>query len=125
MSRTTTRVAALAAVAALALPAAAAAHVTVNPDTSTAGAFTKLDLRVPNEQSNASTVKLQVQLPDGFAEASYEPRADWRVKVTRVKLAAPVQTDDGPITEGVKTVTWTGSGSGLGRIGADQFMDFP
>ncbi len=125
MSRTTTRVAALTAVAALALPAAASAHVTMNPNTSTAGAYTKLDVRVPNEQSNASTVKLQVQFPDGFASASYEPRADWRVKVTRAKLATPVQTDDGPITEGVKTITWTGSGSGLGRIGPDQFMDFP
>jgi periplasmic copper chaperone A len=125
MSRTTTRIAALTAVAALALPAVASAHVTMNPNTSTAGAFTKLDVRVPNEQSNASTVKLQLQFPDGFAFASYEPRADWRVKVTRAKLAAPVQTDDGPITEGVKTITWTGSGSGLGRIGPDQFMDFP
>jgi periplasmic copper chaperone A len=125
MSRTTTTIAALTAVAALALPAAASAHVTMNPNTSTAGAFTKLDVRVPNEQSNASTVKLQLQFPDGFAFASYEPRADWRVKVTRAKLAAPVQTDDGPITEGVKTITWTGSGSGLGRIGPDQFMDFP
>jgi uncharacterized protein YcnI len=125
MSRTSTTIAALAAVAALALPAAASAHVTMNPNASTAGAFTKLDVRVPNEQSNASTVKLQLQFPDGFAFASYEPRADWRVKVTRAKLAAPVQTDDGPITEGVKTITWTGSGSGLGRIGPDQFMDFP
>jgi uncharacterized protein YcnI len=125
MSRTTTTIAALTAVAALALPAAASAHVTMDPNTSTAGAFTKLDVRVPNEQSNASTVKLQLQFPDGFAFASSEPRADWRVKVTRAKLAAPVQTDDGPITEGVKTITWTGSGSGLGRIGPDQFMDFP
>jgi periplasmic copper chaperone A len=125
MSRTTTRVAALTAVAALALPAAASAHVTVDPDTTTAGAFTKLDVRVPDEQSDASTVKLQVQFPDGFSSASYEPRADWRVEVTRAKLASPVQTDDGPITEGVKTITWTGSGSGLGRIGTDQFMDFP
>jgi periplasmic copper chaperone A len=125
MSRTTTTIAALTAVAALALPAAASAHVTMNPNTSTAGAFTKLDVRVPNEQSNASTVKLQLQFPDGFAFASYEPRADWRVKVTRAKLAAPVQTDDGPITEGVKTITWTGSGSGLGRIVPDQFMEFP
>jgi periplasmic copper chaperone A len=125
MSRTTTTIAALTAVAALALPAAASAHVTMNPNTSTAGAFTKLDVRVPNEQSNASTVKLQLQFPDGFAAASYEPRADWGVKVTRAKLATPVQTDDGPITEGVKTITWTGSGSGLGRIVPDQFMEFP
>jgi len=125
MSRTTTAAAALTAVAALALPAVAGAHVTIDPNTGTAGAYTKLDVRVPNEQTNASTVKLQLQLPDGFAAASYEPRADWRVEVTRAKLATPVQTDDGPITEGVRTITWTGSGSGLGRIAPDQFMDFP
>ena len=67
MSRTTTASRHSTAVAALALPAAASAHVTMNPNTSTAGAFTKLDVRVPNEQSDASTVKLQLQLPDGFA----------------------------------------------------------
>lgn len=125
MSRTTRAIAAIAAITALAIPAAAQAHVTVNPREATAGAFTKLDVRVPNEQSNASTVKLQLQLPDGFAAASYEPRADWRVKVTRARLATPVQTDDGPITEGVKEITWTGSGHGLGRIGPEQFMEFP
>lgn len=125
MSRTTTALAALTAAAALAIPAAAQAHVTINPNTGSAGAYTKLDVRVPNEQSNASTVKLQLQFPDGFAAASYEPGADWRVKVTRGPLATPVQTDDGPITEGVKQITWTGSGSGLGRIAPGQFMEFP
>jgi uncharacterized protein YcnI len=88
-------------------------------------AFTELDVRVPNEQSNASTVKLQLQLPDGFAAASYELRSDWSVRITRQKLATPIQTDEGPITEGVKQITWTGSGRGLGRIGPDQFMEFP
>jgi len=125
MSRRTTAIAAATVAAALAAPVAAQAHVTVNPDTGAAGAFTKLDVRVPNEQSGASTVKLQLELPDGFADASYEPRADWRVKVTREKLATPVQTDDGPVTEGVKLITWTGSGQGIGRIGPGQFMDFP
>jgi uncharacterized protein YcnI len=125
MSRKTTTLAAATTIAALAVPAAAQAHVTVNPREATAGAFTKLDIRVPNEQSGASTVKLQLQLPDGFASASYEPRADWRVKVTRAKLATPVQTDDGPITEGVKQITWTGTGSGLGRVAPGQFMEFP
>ena len=125
MSRRTTAIAVATVAAALAAPVAAQAHVTVNPNTGTAGAFTKLDVRVPNEQSGASTVKLQLQLPDGFADASYEPRADWRVKVTRQKLAKPVQTDDGPVTEGVKQITWTGTGRGIGRIGPGQFMDFP
>jgi len=125
MSRRTTTLAAATAVAALALPAAAAAHVTVNPSTGAAGAFTELQIRVPNEQDDANTTKVQVQLPDGFAEASYEPRPGWSVKVTHEKLATPVQTDDGPVTEEVKEITWTGDGSADGRIAPGQFVDFP
>jgi periplasmic copper chaperone A len=125
MSRTTIALAAATAAAALALPAAAQAHITVNPREGTAGAFTKLDIRVPNERSNASTVKVQLQLPDGFVFASYEPRADWRVRVTRERLATPIQTEDGEITEGVKRMTWTGDGTGLGRIAPGQFFEFP
>ena len=65
--------AALAAALTLAVPAAAGAHVTVQPGTVPAGGFTRLDVRVPTERENASTTKVQLKLPDGFAEASYEP----------------------------------------------------
>ena len=46
------------------------------------GSFTRLDVRVPNERDDASTTKVEVQLPDGFASASYEPVPGWTVKVT-------------------------------------------
>ena len=42
-------------IAALALPAAAQAHVTLQPSSAPAGAFMKLDVRVPTELDNAST----------------------------------------------------------------------
>jgi uncharacterized protein YcnI len=118
-----TAVAAVAA-SALAAPAAAEAHVTLQPDTAAAGAFTVENVRVPNERDNASTVKVDVQLPHGFVAASYEPKSGWSVKVTKAKLAKPIQTDDGPIDEEVRRITFTGHGSN-GRIGPGQFMDFP
>jgi uncharacterized protein YcnI len=120
------RTIAIAAVAALALalPAAAGAHVTLQPNTAAAGAFTVLNVRVPTERDNASTVKVAVQLPHGFIEASYEPRPGWTVAVTKAKLAKPVQSDDGPIDEEVRQITFTGHGA-EGRIGPGQFMDFP
>jgi uncharacterized protein YcnI len=97
----------IAAVAiALALPAAAQAHVTLQPNQATAGDFTRLDVRVPNERDNASTTKVELQLPDGFAFASYEPVPGWTVKVKRAKLAQPIKTD-GEVTEVVKQITWT------------------
>jgi uncharacterized protein YcnI len=107
-----------------ALPAAADAHVTVQPTSVPAGGEdTRLAVRVPNEMDNASTVKLDLQLPPGFAEASFEPNPGWTVKVTKAKLATPIHTDDGDITEGVTRITWTGDGKD-GSIPSGGFKDF-
>ena len=46
---------AAAAAALLLAPAAAQAHVTLQPDTAPAGGFTRLDVRVPNERDDAGT----------------------------------------------------------------------
>jgi uncharacterized protein YcnI len=106
-----------------ALPAAAQAHVTLQPNNAVAGAYTRLDVRVPNERDDASTNKVEVQFPDGFAAASYEPVPGWDVKVSKKKLAKPIQTDDGEITEGVDTVTWTAK-SADDAIPPGAFQDF-
>jgi uncharacterized protein YcnI len=111
------------AVLALVAPTAAQAHVTLQPNTGVAGAYTRLDVRVPNERDDASTNKVEVQFPDGFASASYEPVPGWDVKVTKRKLATPVQTDDGEITEGVDTITWTAK-SDADAIPPGAFEDF-
>jgi uncharacterized protein len=114
---------ALVAASALALPATAAAHVTVQPKTIPAGGFTRLDVRVPTERDDASTTKVQLKLPDGFAEASFEPTPGWTVKVDKTKLATPIKTDDGEVTEQVSTITWTGHGK-QGQIPPGAFQDF-
>ena len=79
---------------------------------------------MPTERDNASTVKVDVQLPHGFVSVSYEPKPGWTVAVTKAKLAKPVQSDDGPIDEEVRQITFTGHGA-AGRIGPGEFMDFP
>ena len=97
------------AAAALSAPAAAEAHVTVQPSEAPAGGFARLDVRVPNERDDASTTKVEVKFPPGFAEVSTEPVAGWTTKVTKTKLAKPITTDEGDkITEQVNTITWTG-----------------
>jgi uncharacterized protein len=114
----------LLAVAALLLaPAAAEAHVLVIPDIAPQGAEMQLDIRVPNERDDAATTKVDVELPPGFAEADYQPVPGWNVKVTHVKLNPPVQTDDGPITEGVGQITWTAKSKADG-IPVGGFQDF-
>jgi periplasmic copper chaperone A len=111
-------------IAALALPAAAQAHVTLQPNTAPAGAFMKLDVRVPTERDDASTSKVDVRFPAGFASARYQAVPGWKVRVVMKKLATPIQTDDGPITEGVDRMTFTRT-SRSGGIKPGQFQDFP
>ena len=100
------RVVAAVTAAALALPAAASAHVTLQPTTAPAGGFTRVDVRVPNERDNAGTTKVRVQFPPGFEFVSYEPRPGWNVDVKK--------SDDT-----VSEITWSG-----GVIAPGQFMDF-
>ena len=109
---------------ALALPATAAAHVTLQPSTAPADGFARLDVRVPNERDDAGTVKVDVQLPPGFAFVSYEPRPGWKVTVKRVKLDEPIEVEGGfEVDEGVGQITWTGTGP-QGVIKPGEFVDF-
>jgi periplasmic copper chaperone A len=105
MTRRTTALAAVAA--ALALPSAAGAHVTVHPNVIPEGAFAVLDLRVPNETEDADTTKVQLQLPDGFEFLSVAPPAGW---------TADVKHEGKEVSE----VTFTG-----GSIPPGQFLEFP
>lgn len=112
-------VAALLAVALLA-PAAAEAHVTLQPNEAPEGAYTVLDVRVPNETDNANTTKVAVQFPEGFGEVSYQAVPGWEVEVVHDKLKKPIETDDGPVTEGVSEVIFSG-----GKLAPGEFQDFP
>ena len=78
------------AAAALAVPAAASAHVTLQPREATAGSFSKMDVRVPNERDNKGTIKVDVRLPDGFYFLSYQKVPGWKARVFKEKLDTPV-----------------------------------
>jgi uncharacterized protein YcnI len=114
----------LAVLAAAAVPATANAHVSLHPNEVPTGAFATLDLRVPNESDNANTVKIAVQVPPAFTDVSPEFMPGWTPEVRTVKLAKPVQSDDGPITEGVREIVWEGKGPD-GKIPPGQFLNFP
>jgi uncharacterized protein YcnI len=105
---------------ALLAPAAAQAHVTLQPNEAPEGAYTVLDVRVPNESDSENTTKVAVQFPEGFGDVSFQAVPGWNVKVVHQKLKKPIQTDDGPITEGVREVIFSG-----GKLPPGEFQDFP
>lgn len=103
----------------LALPALA--HVTINPGSAEKGGFTKVAFRVPNERDKAATTKLEVTLPADhpLPFVSVRPVPGWDVKVTESKLATPVSSKYGDITEAVTKIVWSG-----GKIEPHQFQEF-
>ena len=116
----------LAGVAALIVASAmpAAAHVTVNPKEATVGGYAKLTFRVPNEKDDASTVKLEVALPEEspFASVSVRPAQGWTVTTEKRKLAKPIKNHDSEITEAVAKIVWTANATSA--VGPGQFQEF-
>jgi uncharacterized protein YcnI len=103
------------------LAGTAFAHVTISPGSAVQGSTAEITFRVPNEESAADTVELQVQVPVDHPIAQFlvEPVPGWTVSVQTVKLAKPVVTDDGSFSTAVSEVTWTG-----GKILPGQYQDF-
>jgi uncharacterized protein YcnI len=105
----------------LALAGPAFAHVTITPGSAPQGSTAELTFKVPNEESKAATVELQVQVPIAHPIAQFlvKPVPGWTVTVRTVTLAKPIVTDDGSFTTAVSEVTWKG-----GTIQPGQYQDF-
>jgi uncharacterized protein YcnI len=118
-------VAAIAGTAVLSLSAPAFAHVSVQPEGPAAkGGYAIVDFKVPNERDDASTTKVEVNLPTDHPLASVmaQPVEGWTVQLTKSKLAKPLDAHGEKIDEAVTKVTWTADGKG---IQPGYFQKFP
>ncbi|HEY8373804.1 MAG TPA: YcnI family protein [Pseudonocardiaceae bacterium] len=102
----------------------AAAHVTAQPGEATKGGYAKIAFRVPNERSDAGTVKVEVTLPTEYplTSVSTRPLPGWQATVTKKKLDQPVESHGRTIEEVVSTITWTAE-PGV-RINPGEFQEF-
>jgi len=89
--------------AAVVFPAAAAAHVTIQPGEWEAGAFATMVVRVPNERDDAETTSVTVQFPESIPEARFQAHPFCEREVRREPLDQPVEE----VTERIVSVTWT------------------
>ncbi|WP_150953925.1 YcnI family protein [Microbacterium testaceum] len=129
MSRKTTLRRALVGLAAgaalaIAVPLAASAHVTVNPNTATPGSYATVNFRVPTESETASTVKLEVTLPTDTPLTSVlvQPVPGWTATVEKGSLPAPVEVDGNTVSDAPLKIVWQAD-PGVG-IGQNQFQIF-
>jgi uncharacterized protein YcnI len=99
----------------------ASAHVVATPNTATQGSMVDIAFQVPNEEQSADTTKLEITLPAAYPIATVVAKTTpgWDIQVTKAKLAKPLMSADGTVTEAVSKITWSG-----GRIPPDNFQDF-
>jgi len=99
----------------------ASAHVTVKPGEAPRGSFSVFSFSVPNERSDASTVKLEITFPaeNPIPFVSVQPVPGWTWTAEKATLAKPIEGHGKPITEAVSKITWTG-----GEIKPGEFQLF-
>jgi uncharacterized protein YcnI len=107
----------------LAVSSPALAHVTITAsDATPGGSDVEITIRVPNEIPPARVVLVAVQFPldTPIADVLVQPTAGWSFTAKTAKLAKPIVTDDGEVTEAVSEIDWraTGAGIGVGEFGA-------
>ncbi|MFB7619670.1 YcnI family protein [Kitasatospora sp. NPDC056181] len=117
-------VALTAAASVVALAGPAFAHVTVNPGSAPQGGYTAVDIRVPNENDAASTVKLELSLPLDHPLASVRtlPMPGWTATVEKSKLDKPIKVHGNDVNEAVSKITWTAEAGT--KIAPGQFQEF-
>jgi uncharacterized protein YcnI len=107
----------------------ASAHVTANVygNQPQRGGSGTIVFRVPNEETDAGTVQVEVDVkPEyGISTVRYRPVPGWTAEVTKTHLATPVH--DGKnldVTDPVTKIVWTAQpGGGLAK-GDQQFQEF-
>jgi uncharacterized protein YcnI len=67
--------------AGLVLTDRASAHASISPVVTTAGELQQFTLSVPTEKQDATTTRIELDLPSGFSIDSYEPEPGWKRSV--------------------------------------------
>src|SRR5437868_4309053 len=104
---------ALAAAAALVVASGAFAHAIVSPPVALAKKLQQFTLSVPTEKEGATTTKIELTVPSGFAVDSFEPApSPWKQQV---------QTTGSGESAVVQKVIWTGGTTPTGEDAVFRF----
>ncbi|WP_158879895.1 YcnI family protein [Amycolatopsis anabasis] len=107
----------------------ASAHVTANVygDQPAKGSYGAIVLRVPNEEADAGTTKVEVNVKPEYAISSgrAKPVPGWTAEVTKTKLPAPVKNAKGAdVSEVVTKISWTAQPGNKIAAGESEFQEF-
>ncbi|MGX2961536.1 YcnI family copper-binding membrane protein [Peribacillus sp. JNUCC 23] len=87
----------------------ASAHVTVQPKETSQGQYEVFTVRVPSENEEVPTTKIEVKFPAEVNITRFEPKAGWKYEVQK------------DASDKITSVTWTAEGEGLTPTDFGQF----
>lgn len=86
----------------------ASAHVSVDPDTTTAGSYALLTFGVPHGCGESATTKVSIQIPEPITSVTPTVNPGWDVEKVMVSLATPIDDGHGgQLTERVGEIVYT------------------
>jgi uncharacterized protein YcnI len=107
------------AAAALTIPVAATAHVSIETDEAPRGAF-KAVFKVPHGCDGSPTTGVKIEIPEGVIGVKPMPKPGWNLSLEKGAYARTYDFYHGSkVSEGVKTVTWSG-----GSLPTEYFDEF-
>jgi periplasmic copper chaperone A len=101
------------------LTTASVAHVTLAEKNAPVGVDYKAIFRVPHGCRGSATVKLSVEMPEGFIDVKPQPKPGWQIEIVKGSYAKSYNHYRSQVTEGVKSVTWSG-----GNLPDDYYDEF-
>lgn len=90
------------------LAAPSFAHVTLAVKQAPVGADYKATFRVPHGCKGSATVELSVEIPAGLVGVKPQPKPGWQIEIVKGPYSKPYHHYRSEVTEGVKSVTWSG-----------------
>lgn len=90
----------------LAVPAMAAAHVTVAPTEAPSDSYAQLNFSVPHGCEGSPTTRIAVQIPESVPSVTPQRNPFWDLKV-KEGPKDPVELHGEEVTSGVSEVIWT------------------
>lgn len=102
--------------------APAAAHAVLERKEAAANAWYRGIVQITHGCDGAPTTRVSVTIPEGVVGAKPMPKPGWEVTTTRGPYAKTYPHYHGTVSEGVKTITW--SGGSLPDDHVDEFIFF-
>tara|TARA_R110000824_G_scaffold155226_2_gene327583 strand:+ start:1257 stop:1799 length:543 start_codon:yes stop_codon:yes gene_type:complete len=97
----------------------ALAHVTLTNGMSSWGSYYEAKLRVPHGCDRADTTALSVAIPEGVISVKPKLMAGWKIETISGAYAKTYSIHGKPVSEGVKSITWSG-----GTVPDNRYEEF-